>query len=131
MHSQQTLYSFLRLLTTQANSRLFQCANNYGWFTCCRVHTMGMPATGIIGQLFRGADLDTQLNVLARRTAQQMPGKPLMASKDLITNACVNTLYTYRRYCTNNVSSGQLILPEALKLLPVYSLALLKCPCFR
>ncbi len=31
-------------------------------------------------------------------------------------------LYTYRKYCASNPAPGQLILPEALKLLPLYTL---------
>jgi len=40
--------------------------------------------------------------------------------------ACVNSLYSYRKYCATTSSSGQLILPEALKLLPLYTLAVQK-----
>jgi protein transport protein SEC24 len=43
----------------------------------------------------------------------------------------VDILFNYRRYCASASSAGQLILPEALKLLPLYALALLKHPCFR
>jgi protein transport protein SEC24 len=37
----------------------------------------------------------------------------------------------YRKYCSSNSSPGQLVLPEALKTLPVFTLALLKCKAFR
>jgi protein transport protein SEC24 len=39
---------------------------------------------------------------------------------------CVDILYVYRKYCATSTSSGQLILPESLKLLPIYILSLIK-----
>jgi hypothetical protein len=44
----------------------------------------------------------------------------------LVTSRAVATLHSYRRYCATSSSSVQLILPEALKLLPLYSLGLAK-----
>jgi len=43
-----------------------------------------------------------------------------------VTNFCINILLAYRKFCATVSSSGQLILPEALKLLPLYTLALIK-----
>lgn len=40
----------------------------------------------------------------------------------------MGTLSGYRQHCASQSSTAQLILPEALKLLPLYALALLKCP---
>lgn len=37
-----------------------------------RVHTMALPVAGALGQVFRGADLDVQVGLLARRLAGQM-----------------------------------------------------------
>lgn len=51
--------------------------------------------------------------------------------KQRLMAAAVDVLFLYRKWCANPSSSGQLILPEALKLLPLYALALLKHPCFR
>ena len=52
--------------------------------------------------------------------------------KDKTLSEAVNALYAYRRFCATNSSAGQLILPEALKLLPLYTLArpppLCRCP---
>lgn len=45
--------------------------------------------------------------------------------------AVSDTLYVYRRYCAVSANPGQLILPEALKLLPLYALALTKMAAFR
>ena len=52
--------------------------------------------------------------------------QPLGACRELVSAAVVATLYAYRRYCASSSSAVQLILPEALKLLPLYALSLLK-----
>jgi len=45
-----------------------------------------------------------------------------------VSAAAVGTLSGYRQHCASQSSAAQLILPEALKLLPLYALALLKGP---
>ncbi len=76
--------------------------------------------------MFKGADLDTYTCQLSRRVAGQLPGATLASMRESVTNAVVSTLYAYRKFCAANSSPVQLILPEALKLLPLHALALLK-----
>lgn len=51
-----------------------------------------------------------------------------MRPAQAVTGAAVGVLAAYRRHCASQSSSAQLILPEALKLMPLYALALLKSP---
>ena len=74
------------------------------------------------------ADARPALNAL---TTPQVPGHALGACKEAIDKAAADALLAYRTHCAAASSSGQLILPEALKLLPLYTLALTKAPCFR
>ena len=93
-----------------------------------RVHTLAVAVTGVLANLFRAADLDVQLAVSARKVAAAIAegATSLTAIKDKVLADAVSALYAYRRFCATNSSAGQLILPEALKLLPLYSLGLLK-----
>ena len=43
-----------------------------------------------------------------------------------MVTATVSILYTYRKMCASSTAAGQLILPESLKLLPLYALSLTK-----
>lgn len=54
--------------------------------------------------------------------ASEIPSTPPMNVREHITNFCINILLSYRKFCATVSSSGQLILPEALKLLPLYTL---------
>ena len=98
---------------------------------CGRVHNLALPTTQLLGQVFKGADLDTQTNLTARRVCRDIPGGTLASCQDQLLRQCISQLFSYRKNCTTAPSSGQLILPEALKLSPFYSLGLSKSPCLR
>ena len=46
--------------------------------------------------------------------------------RDNIIDQAVNMLACYRKNCSQSAPGGQLILPETLKLLPVYAASLIK-----
>mmetsp|Transcript_6786 Transcript_6786/g.17383 ORF Transcript_6786/g.17383 Transcript_6786/m.17383 type:complete len:244 (+) Transcript_6786:2-733(+) len=48
-----------------------------------------------------------------------------------IVEKCVDMLAVYRKFCASSSASGQLILPESLKLLPLYGLSLTKTTALR
>ena len=50
--------------------------------------------------------------------------------RDDIIQRCADILFVYRQHCASNSSPAQLILPEALKLFPLYTLAVLKTDAF-
>lgn len=51
--------------------------------------------------------------------------------RDSFTQACINILHVYRKTCAANTSSGQLILPESLKLMPLFVLGSMKSRLMR
>ncbi|MCE3050848.1 hypothetical protein HAX54_048287, partial [Datura stramonium] len=63
--------------------------------------------------------------------AGEVPTAPLSRIREQVTNLCINILHSYRKFCATVSSSGQLVLPEALKLLPLYTLALVKSTALR
>lgn len=107
----------------------FQCALLYTTVygqRRIRVTTLSLPCTSMLSNLFRSADLDSQFSCLLKQAAIEIPSTPLSQIREQVTNVCVNILHSYRKFCATVSSSGQLILPEALKLLPLYTLALVK-----
>ncbi|XP_010929766.3 protein transport protein SEC24 C [Elaeis guineensis] len=107
----------------------FQCAVLYTTVygqRRIRIINLSLPCTSMLSNLFRSADLDTQFACFLKQAANGIPTSPLSQVRDQITNLCINILHSYRKYCATVSSSGQLILPEALKLLPLYTLALVK-----
>nr|XP_043624506.1 protein transport protein Sec24-like At4g32640 isoform X2 [Erigeron canadensis] len=107
----------------------FQCALLYTTVygqRRIRVSTLSVPCTTMLSNLFQSPDLDTQFSCLLKQAANEIPTSPLMQVRDRVTELCINILHSYRKFCATVSSSGQLILPEALKLLPLYTLALIK-----
>ncbi|VAI14807.1 unnamed protein product [Triticum turgidum subsp. durum] len=80
----------------------------------------------MLSNLFRCADLEAQFTYVVKQAANGIPSSSLSQVRDQVTSTCINILQSYRQYCASVSSSGQLILPEALKLLPLYTLALTK-----
>ncbi|KAI5067109.1 hypothetical protein GOP47_0017637 [Adiantum capillus-veneris] len=107
----------------------FQCALLYTTIDGqrrIRVTTLSLTCTTVLNNVFRGADLDAQFTYFLKHAAQEAPATSLAQLREKMTNSCVNILFTYRKFCATASSAGQLILPEALKLLPLYTLALTK-----
>ena len=61
----------------------------------------------------------------------QIPNGTLSAAKENASKTMIDVLHSYRKNCSTQSSPGQLVLPEALKLAPLYHLSLSKCPAFR
>ncbi|KAG2620540.1 protein transport protein Sec24-like CEF isoform X2 [Panicum virgatum] len=114
----------------QENSECaFQCALLYTTIfgqRRIRVINLSLSCTNMLSNLFRYADLETQFTYVVKQAAKGIPSLPLSQVRDQVTSTCINILQSYRKYCASVSSSGQLILPEALKLLPLYTLALTK-----
>nr|CCA24681.1 protein transporter Sec24 putative [Albugo laibachii Nc14] len=102
---------------------------------CVRVHNLALPIDNLLSNVFRFADLDATCSVWQRNAAKQIVDKSQMRSPDAIKNQliedCVNVLYNYRKHCASSSLAGQLILPESLKLLPLYTLSTLKSVALR
>jgi len=91
-----------------------------------RVFNMSLPVTAVLSNIFRSADLDSIVNFLSRTTLNEVTKMNMYQLRMNLTEKCVEILYAYRKFCATSSSPGQLILPEALKLLPVFVLAVQK-----
>eukprot|EP00929_Paragymnodinium_shiwhaense_P054194 TRINITY_DN27156_c0_g1_i1.p1 TRINITY_DN27156_c0_g1~~TRINITY_DN27156_c0_g1_i1.p1 ORF type:complete len:1017 (-),score=187.41 TRINITY_DN27156_c0_g1_i1:458-3508(-) len=95
-----------------------------------RVHTMQLPITTSLSNVFRYTEIDAVTTVLLKQAATwALSGNG--AFKEKLTKATVDMLHAYRTNCASMTSSGQLILPESLKLLPLYIGAIRKMAAFR
>ncbi|KAJ1977592.1 COPII coat Sec23p-Sfb3p heterodimer component [Dimargaris xerosporica] len=96
-----------------------------------RVHNLALPVTGLIGNMFRNAEVDTSVNLLTKMAISDTLANNLKVVRDKLSDKCVEVLTSYRRHCAAGSSPGQLILPEAYKLLPLYILAMTKTTALR
>ena len=100
-----------------------------------RVSTLGLPTTKVAADVFRGADLGAVATIMTRQAVSDvnnLPDDGLKAARFNAFEQCVSILANYRLHTNARTSSsGQLILPESLQLLPLFCLGLRKSRMFR
>uniref|UniRef100_U5EY34 Putative vesicle coat complex copii subunit sec24/subunit sfb2 n=1 Tax=Corethrella appendiculata TaxID=1370023 RepID=U5EY34_9DIPT len=83
-----------------------------------------------LADLFRSCDLDTLILFLAKQSLFKLLENSPKPIKDGLINRAAQILACYRKNCASPTSAGQLILPECMKLLPLYISCLLKNDAF-
>ncbi|KAL7416970.1 hypothetical protein BDY24DRAFT_426217 [Mrakia frigida] len=102
------------LHTSASGERRVRCIN------------LQVPVTSLIGNVFRYADIDSAVTLLTKEAISDTTQKLLPVVREGLTRRCVKLLASYRRNCALGSPPGQLILPESFKLLPLFTLALMK-----
>ena len=91
-----------------------------------RVHTLKVPVCNTYSSLFRNADLEATAVSVIHRCIREAVNKGPKHAREQCNARLIDMLVAYRKYCSSGTHSGQLLLPEQLKLLPLYSLAICK-----
>lgn len=113
----------------EENGALLQCAVLY---TSCagqrrlRIHNLSLNCCTQLADLYRNCETDTLINFLAKFAYRGVLNSPVKTVRDTLINQCAQILACYRKNCASPSSAGQLILPECMKLLPVYLNCVLK-----
>ena len=97
-----------------------------------RVHNVAVRVARDHAPIYKGLDCDAVVATLARVGARLVhEGSTLATTTGFLSDMLTTALATYRARCCTRPSPSQLILPEAVRLLPMYLLAMLKQPLFR
>ncbi|OMJ26584.1 Protein transport protein Sec24C [Smittium culicis] len=120
LNEKEDVYFQIALLYTSSDGRRL-----------IRLHNLAIPCTTLIGNMFRHAEIDTSVNLLSRMAVAETKTLSLRNIRENLTDQCIQILSAYRKNCASGSSNGQLILPEAYKLLPIYILSMIKSPAFR
>lgn len=111
----------------------FQCAVLY---TSCegqrriRLHNLALKVTSAMSNIFRMADLEAIIQFFCKRAIHQASSMSLQGVVNHFHVRGAQLLAAYRKFCAQNMPAGQLVLPESLKLLPIYCLAFSKTMAF-
>ncbi|XP_029311491.1 protein transport protein Sec24C isoform X3 [Cottoperca gobio] len=114
---------------SEETGALMQCAVLY---TSCsgqrrlRVHNMAVNCCSQLADLYRNCETDTIINFFSKYAFRGLLNNPTKSVRDTLINQCAQILACYRKNCASPSSAGQLILPECMKLLPVYLNCVLK-----
>lgn len=91
-----------------------------------RVLNLALRATTTISEVFKSCDLDAIMLFFAKQACFKLMELTPKTVKENLIHRSAQTLACYRKNCTSPTSAGQLILPECLKLLPLYVSCLIK-----
>jgi protein transport protein SEC24 len=95
-------------------------------FTSCggqrrlRIHNISLQVTNDYNAIYRFADQDTIVTYLLKHAAKLIREKSPKEMKDELFQRGAQILATYREKCSQQSPHTQLVLPECLKLLPLY-----------
>ena len=112
-----------------------------------RVLNLTLTASVSPAVIFRHTDLDCVITTITKIAVEKALNYPLsfknnipitgmttitdnMPCRDWLVSTAADILKQYRKHCSPQSPRGQLILPEPLKLLPLYTLGLLKHTAF-
>lgn len=97
-----------------------------------RVSTLALPSTELVSDVFRGADFGCISAVFTREIVLNSKMNGIRSARNYLVDNCINTLSQYRlNTSAKNSPPGQLILPEALQLLPLFVMCLRKSVLLR
>ncbi|KAL2613081.1 hypothetical protein R1flu_024773 [Riccia fluitans] len=117
----QTLYFQVALLYTSSSGE-----------RRIRVHTMAAPVTSEIGEMYRSADVGAIASLMSRLAIEKSLTSKLEDCRQAGQSRLVRALREYKNlFAVQYRTTGRLIYPESLKLLPLYVLAINKSLALR
>ncbi|KAM9329406.1 protein transport protein Sec24D [Gastrophryne carolinensis] len=108
---------------------LVQCALLYTTIGGQRrlvVHNISLNCSSQLADLYKCCETDALMNFFAKSAYKAILHHPLKAVRDVLINQTAHMLACYRKHCASPSAVSQLILPDSMKVLPVYMNCLLK-----
>lgn len=97
-----------------------------------RVSTLALPVTDLVPDVFRGSDFGCIAALWTRHAVVAAKENGLKKARMDVIDSCVNVLSQYRlNTSAKDAPMGQLILPEALQLLPLFCMSIRKSGLLR
>ena len=95
-----------------------------------RLHNITLLASNKLSIIYRNSDIESVVVSLMKISLHSALTVPIIdetkGSRQFLQTKLIDILYQYRINCSATSPRGQLILPESLKVLPVYTLSMLK-----
>lgn len=91
-----------------------------------RIINLSLKTSSELAELYRVCDQDAIINFFAKQSVFKLIESSPKTVKDNLIARSSCMLAAYRKHCASPSSAGQLILPECMKLLPLYTNALLR-----
>ncbi|XP_074084413.1 protein transport protein Sec24D isoform X2 [Macrotis lagotis] len=108
---------------------LIQCAVLYTTISGqrrLRLHNIGLNCSSQLADLYKSCETDALINFFAKSAFMAVLTQPLKMVRDILVHQTAHMLACYRKNCASPSAISQLILPDAMKVFPVYMNSLLK-----
>ena len=96
-----------------------------------RVINLALKVSNDVGTIFKGLDVETVALLLLRKNIITINNLTVKQIRETLLTQLVHIFHSYRTNCAGGSPMEQLILPEALKVLPCYFLSSLKTHILR
>ncbi|XP_051821787.1 protein transport protein Sec24D isoform X1 [Antechinus flavipes] len=111
------------------NGALIQCAVLYTTISGqrrLRIHNISLNCSSQLADLYKSCETDALINFFAKSAFTAVLTQPLKTVRDILVHQTAHMLACYRKNCASPSAVSQLILPDAMKVFPVYMNSLLK-----
>ncbi|XP_050566502.1 protein transport protein Sec24D-like isoform X2 [Cygnus atratus] len=108
---------------------LIQCAVLYTSISGqrrLRIHNIGLNCSSQLADIYKTCETDALINFFAKSAFKAILSQPLKTVREILVSQTAHMLACYRKNCASLSAVSQLILPDAMKVLPVYINCLLK-----
>ncbi|XP_077999051.1 protein transport protein Sec24A-like [Glandiceps talaboti] len=96
-----------------------------------RVHTLCLPVTNQLSEVYAGADVQGIVSLLSRMAVDRTLTATIVDARDALVNVCIDSLSQFKSTLSSGQAGVGLMCPNSLRLLPLYTLAMLKCTAFK
>ncbi|XP_036159162.1 protein transport protein Sec24D [Myotis myotis] len=114
---------------SEDSGALIQCAVLYttiGGQRRLRIHNLALSCSAQLADLYKSCETDALINFFAKSAFKAVLHQPLKLIREILVNQTSHMLACYRKNCASPSAASQLILPDSMKVLPVYMNSLLK-----
>uniref|UniRef100_A0A673MC35 Protein transport protein Sec24D-like n=1 Tax=Sinocyclocheilus rhinocerous TaxID=307959 RepID=A0A673MC35_9TELE len=114
---------------SEESGAVMQCALLYttiGGQRRLRIHNLSLNCSSQLSELYKSCETDALINFFAKSAYRAMLNQPLKTVREILVNQMAHMLACYRKSCASPSAASQLILPDAMKVFPVYMNSLLK-----
>ncbi|XP_066536541.1 protein transport protein Sec24D [Hoplias malabaricus] len=116
---------------SEETGALIQCALLYTSINGqrrLRVHNLSLNCSSQLSELYKSCETDALINFFAKSAYHAMLTQPVKTVREILVKQTAHMLACYRKNCANPSAASQLILPDAMKVFPVYMNSLMKTP---